>query len=229
MEGLSLVIPAHNSERVIKNSIKNYYKRFSNKFNPFEMIVVCNDCWDNTPKICKSLEKKYPVRTIEIPQRGKGYALIKGLGETRFDTVGFLDADNPFDLDRILKMIDNLNLYDIVIVSKYQRGKARQQEFFTRRMLALGGSIVSRVLFNINFKDTQAGAKFFKKDVWDKLKSAYLSTGFEWDIEFLYKAKKNNFKILEVYIPWKSDKFSTFRFKYLPGMLYRLLKLRFLK
>ena len=226
-KSLSLVVPCHNSERVIENSIREYHSFFSKAFKNFEIIVICNDCWDNTAKISKELEQQFPIRTIEIPQRGKGYALIKGFNEARYDLLGFLDADNPFDLNKIIEMTNHLKQREVAIVSKFLRGGIKKQKIFIRRMLSLGAFIVSRILFDMNFRDTQAGAKFFKKEVWQKVKTNYVCTGFDWDIEFLYKVKKNNFRIAEVYIPCKPEEFSTFRLKYLPGMLKRLVKLRF--
>ena len=68
---LSLVIPAHNSERVIRKSVENYYSFFSNKVNQMEIIAVCNGCNDNTVKICNELKEKFPVKIVELPQKGK--------------------------------------------------------------------------------------------------------------------------------------------------------------
>ncbi|MCX6746821.1 MAG: glycosyltransferase [Candidatus Pacearchaeota archaeon] len=232
MNGLSLIIPAHNSGRVIENSLYRYYEAFSKKFKYFEMIVICNDCIDNTVSICKNLEKKLPIRTIEIPQRGKGYALIHGFNEARFDIMGFLDADNPFDLKKISVMIDRLDRVHIAIVSKYLKGNKKRQESISRRLVSLASSVVSKFFFNLPFADTQAGAKFFRKEVWDKInknQKEFICKGFDWDIEFLYRVRKNRFRVLEMYISVAYGKFSTFRLKYLPGILKRLLKLRFLR
>tara|TARA_Y100000310_G_scaffold104733_1_gene103077 strand:+ start:384 stop:1091 length:708 start_codon:yes stop_codon:yes gene_type:complete len=227
---LSLVIPAHNSSKVIEKSIKNFYDFLSPKINNLEIIVVCNDCWDNTKELCQELAHKYPVKVIEIPQRGKGYALIKGFDNAKYNSLGFLDADNPFDLSKILKMIEiveNSEKADIAIATKYLKRQAKLQDSQIRRFLSLGAHFTSRILFNMNFRDTQAGAKFFKKEVWQKVKKDFICKGFDFDIEFLYKAKKQKFKIAEIYIPIEYEKFSTFRLKYLPGMLKRLFKLRF--
>lgn len=232
MNGLSLIIPAHNSGRVIENSLYRYYEAFSKKFKNFEIIVICNDCIDNTANICKNLEKKLPVKTIEIPQRGKGYALIRGFNEARFDIMGFLDSDNPFDLNKICVMINKLDKVHVAIVSKYLRGNKKKQESLSRRLISLTGNAVSKFFFNLPFADTQAGAKFFRKEVWEKInksKKGFICNGFDWDIEFLYRVRKNNFRILEMYISVTYGKFSTFRLKYLPGILKRLLKLRFLR
>ena len=228
MKCLSLIIPNHNGEKVIGDSVAKYNEVFSENFKKFEMIAVCNDCTDNSVRICNQLAKDFPLKTIEIPQKGKGYALIRGFNEAKHNRMGFLDADNPFDLIKIGTMVDNLDTSDVVIASKYLKGSARVQESLLRRFISLGGGVVSKNFFNLNFSDTQAGAKFFRKQVWDTInkKNDFVCTGFDWDIEFLYRAVKNNFKIIETHIPFKPEDFSTVRLRYLPGMLKRLFMLR---
>ncbi|MBI4116672.1 glycosyltransferase [Candidatus Pacearchaeota archaeon] len=231
MINLSLVIPAHNGERVIKKSIEEYYSTFSEITKNLEIIVVCNGCRDDTFLVCTRLKDKFPIRVIEIPQRGKGYALIKGFNEAKYDVIGFLDADNPFELNKVVEMIKLLENNDVVVASKYLMKQMRFQDSLLRRIISLCGGIISRMLFNLRISDTQAGAKFFKRGVWDKIKSRdFVCNGFDFDIEFLYLSQKTSFKIAEFYIPLhRYEGFSTFRLKYLPGMLKRLLKLRFLR
>ena len=230
MIGLSLIIPNHNGAKVMGESIAKYYQAFTKKFKNLELIVVCNHCTDNSMQICNKLMKKFPLKVIEISQKGKGYALVRGFNEANFENIGFLDVDNPFELERISKMIENLEKYDVVIASKYLRGQAKIQDSFLRRFFSLGGGIFSRFFFKLNFRDTQAGAKFFKKRVWEKIDKDFICLGFDFDIEFLYKVHNAKFKILEYYMPLvKYEKFSTVSAKYLLGMVFRLLKLRFLK
>ena len=231
MINLSLIIPAQNSEKVIKKSIEEYYAAFSGKVEKMEIIIICNACSDNTFEVCHSLINKLPIKVIEIPHRGKGYALIRGFNEAKYEIIGFLDSDNSFDLNKVIQMIDLLEENDLVIASKYLQKQLRSQNSLMRRLISLGGGIISKFLFNLKLSDTQAGAKFFKKRVWDKIgKKNFVCNGFDFDIEFLYRSQKIKFKIAEFYIPLvRYDKFSTFRLKYLPGMFVRLLKLRFLK
>ena len=105
MIDLSLVVPAHNSEKVIKKTVEEYYSFFSDKVNKMEIITVCNGCNDNTVKICNELKGKFPVKVVELPQKGKGYALIEGFNNSQYEIAGFLDADNPFDLNKIMKIL----------------------------------------------------------------------------------------------------------------------------
>jgi glycosyltransferase involved in cell wall biosynthesis len=232
MKGLSLIIPAHNSEKVIESSIISYYNAFSKKFKKLEIIVICNDSSDNTAKICLGLGKRLPLKVIEIPYRGKGYALIEGFNNAKFEILGFLDADNSFDLDKVSEMINLLEKSQVVIASKYTKGDKKRQGSLQRRIISLGGNMVSKFFFNLSFRDTQAGAKFFKREVWEKItekKPKFTCHGFDWDMEFLYRVTKKNFAVEEFYIPVQQGGFSTFRLKYIPGILKRLFLLRFVK
>ncbi|HDK42738.1 MAG TPA: glycosyltransferase family 2 protein [Candidatus Pacearchaeota archaeon] len=229
MKSLSLVVPARNSCHVIKPFLRGYYKVFSEKFFPFELIVVCNGCTDNTKDICSSLTSEFPLKVMDIPKKGKGRALVAGFNIARNEILGFLDADNPFNLDEVKKMIDLLESYDVVIASKYKKGRARSQDSQFRRLISLGGAVVSLTLFNLRLTDTQAGAKFFRRRVWDSIDRDFICHNFDFDIEFLYKVGKKGFSIREFYIPFQYRKFSTVSLRYLPGMLKRLLMLRLLK
>ncbi|MEK6914125.1 MAG: glycosyltransferase family 2 protein [Nanoarchaeota archaeon] len=231
-KSLSLIIPAHNAEKVIEKSIISYNKIFSD-FDNFEMIIVCNACSDNTFEIVKKLKENYPIEIINIPHRGKGNALRRGFDKAKYDIIGFLDSDNPFSLDKIKEMVLSLKDYDMVIATKYLKGSLKNkkgiQDSQMRRIIALGGQMFTRIIFELKFRDTQAGAKFFRKKVWDKVGKNIICVGFDFDIELLYKSKKKGFRIAEFYTPLvKYEKFSTVRLRYLAGMIYRLIKMRLL-
>lgn len=228
MKSLSLVVPAHNAERFIQCSLEEYCREFSKKFSPFEVIVVCNGCTDKTYKICNSLEETIPVRVVNTSERGKGNAISKGFPHATGEIVGFLDADNPYDLEEVMKMIEYLDSHDMVMVTKF-KNFSKYQTNITRRFFSLSGSIVFRFLFGMSFKDTQAGAKFMRRDLLDKLEKPFVCKGFEFDMELLYKASRKNARIKEYYIAPRETNFSTVKARILPGIMFRLLKLRLLK
>jgi glycosyltransferase involved in cell wall biosynthesis len=229
MESLSLVIPVHNAERFIEKSIAEYFNAFSLYFKKLEFIIVCNACKDKTFEICNSLKSKFPLRIINVTQRGKGNAIVKGFEQSKNNIIGFLDADNPFDLNEILKMISLLKESDVVIGTKFRHGNMKYQTSVTRRFFSIAGAFVSRFFFDLYLSDTQAGAKFMRKEVWNKIKKNFICTGFEFDIELLYQIKQKKFKIREYFLIPKESDYSTVKLRILPGMLKRLLILRFLK
>tara|TARA_Y100000310_G_C20649806_1_gene798741 strand:+ start:863 stop:1582 length:720 start_codon:yes stop_codon:yes gene_type:complete len=229
-KSLSLIIPAHNAEHIIEDSVIEYNNMFSD-FNEFEMIIVCNACSDNTFEVVTNLANSYPIVTINIPHRGKGNALRRGFNLAKYELMGFLDCDNPFSLIKIREMVENLEKNDISIATKYLKGSLKNKKGVSdsqlRRLIALGGQAFVRLFFGLKFRDTQAGAKFFRKKVWKKVGKNIICVGFDFDIEFLYKAKKHKFKVAEFYTPLvKYEKFSTVRARYIAGMMYRLIKMR---
>lgn len=227
MRSLSLVVPVYNGENFIKESLEAYSQALSKKFRNLEIIVVCNACTDRTEQICNSLTT-LPLKVINLTKRGKGNAIIEGFKYASGEIIGFLDADNPYDLDKVLEMIEHLNFYDMIIVTKFA-SFSKYQTNFTRRFFSLAGALVFKFLFGVRFKDTQAGAKFLRRDLFNKLKKPFLCTGFEFDMELLYKASKVNAKIKEFYIPPNETDFTTVKARILPGIVYRLLKLRLSK
>ena len=228
MRSLSLIVPAYNAEKFIENSLKEYNKFFSKKFNPFEIIVVCNACKDKTTEKVISLKKELPLGIIETSKAGKGNAIMLGFKQAKHEIIGFIDADNPYNLDEIIKMISYLDSFDMVIVTKF-KNILKYQTSITRRFFSIAGSIIFQFLFGFHFKDTQAGAKFMNRNILEKFKKEFMCTGFEFDMELLYEASKINAKIKEYYIPPNENDFSSVKMRILPGLVYRLIKMRLLK
>ncbi len=225
---ISLVIPAHNSAPLISSSI-NAYSKFLSKFcRKYEIVVVCNACRDNTAESARQVAKKDKhVKVVEIKERGKGYALLKGFGIAKHSIIGFMDADNSFNLKSVRNMLLLIDGYDCIIASKWiGRAMFDIKEPLTRKILAVGWRMLSFILLGLNFKDTQAGCKFLKRKAFLSIDKNFICTGFDFDIELLYKLKRKGFKIKEVYVPTiKAFKFSTFRLRFVPGMFWHMLKL----
>lgn len=228
LESISLVIPAHNSADIIAESLGKYSDFLSNLAKRYEIIVSCNACTDNTEQL--ALEQAKRDRNIEVistHQRGKGVAVIEGLKKAQYEIIGFIDADCVFKLDKVADMIHQLDNYDCVIASKWLgRNVFEISEPFTRKILAVGWKALTLILLHMRFHDTQAGAKFMKKRAFDGIDKNFICAGFDFDIELLYKLKKEGYSIGEFNIPvLKTSKFSTFRLKFLPAMFWHLFKL----
>ncbi|MFH1249391.1 MAG: glycosyltransferase [archaeon] len=229
---VSLIVPAHNAEKAIFNSLTEYSKFLSSFCRDYEIIVVCNACTDDTSDIVKNFTKKNKkIKCITTLKSGKGLAVITGMKKASYSIMGFMDADNAFDLPSVKKMIQSLQDNkgeDCIIASKWLgRNIFQINEPLTRKILAIGWKALTILLFQMRFHDTQAGCKFLKKSAFDKIDKNFICEGFDFDVELLYKLKKKGFSIKEVNIPVsKAFGFSTFRLKYVPYMFFRLLKLR---
>ena len=226
---VSLIMPAHNAEKIIEKSISEYLK-FLSKYKKYELIIACNGCTDSTVEVASKIARRNKnIRILDIDERGKGFAILTGFRWAQNDIIGFMDADNVFKLDSVAGMISHLNKYDCVIASKWLgRNIFEITEPFTRKALAVGWKALTLGLFFMRFHDTQAGCKFLRKSSFKKIDHQFICTGFDFDVELLYSLKRTGFKIKEFNIPvLKSFKFSTFRLKFVPLMFWRLFRMRF--
>jgi glycosyltransferase involved in cell wall biosynthesis len=235
MKEFSLTIPAKNERTQISKTLDNYIKILESSFkNKYEIIVVCNNCTDDTPEIVQKYISKNKTKSIKLlnikKSAGKGEAILKGWEKAHSKYIGFVDSDDAFDHADIKIMLNLLKKSECVIASKWKNNNfQRINEPALKKIFAIGWNSLSRILFGLKFKDTQAGAKFLKKKIYDKINKNFICKGFDFDVELLYKLKKQKCKIEEVHTKTKPGEFSTFQIKYIPKMFLNLIKLRLKK
>ena len=224
MTNISIIVPAYNEGKRIELTLNSLLLTFPDD----EIIVVSNGSEDNTVEILKTWKEKHVnFRYLEFSDKlGKGGAIVEGLKIASGDLIGFVDADDAFDLSFIKNSLSELSSFDCIIASKWKDKNIFQvNEPMLRKVLSRGWNLFVRVLLGLDYYDTQAGAKFFKKQVRDKINYDFISKGFAFDIELIYKIKISNFKIKEIYIPSKHIEGSTFRLRHCNTMFKDLLKI----
>ena len=108
---LSIVIPCYNAAKHIGNTIDNLMK---SDYKGLKRIIVVDDCsTDNSYRIAKKYEKKYPnvVRVVQTPKNTGCAAGSKNYGArfVRTELIGFTDDDSFPKPDAISKMIGYFN------------------------------------------------------------------------------------------------------------------------
>ncbi len=224
MAEISIIVPAYNEEERIGKTIKSNYEEFKDNT---EIIVVSNGSTDGTVEIVKSLQKKFKnVKLAEYPTKlGKGGAIIKGIEMSKGDIIGFIDSDDAVSSKDIRYTISHFKEgYDAVICSKWKGTPFRKvTEPFIRKVLSRVWNLVVRITTGLKFKDTQAGAKFFTREIYNKTNPHFISKGFEFDVELLLKLVIAKAKILEVFVKTEHVRGSKFCYKYILEMLTTLI------
>jgi glycosyltransferase involved in cell wall biosynthesis len=224
---VSVVIPAYNEEARLANVIKSY-KDFCNSY---EIIIVCNGCSDSTPKIANDIaEKDDRIRVLIFEKKlGKGGAILEGFKEARGQFVGFLDADESVEASEYLKLVETVKASEVdgAIASRRVKGaNILLQQPLMRRIASNAFNLLVRYMFGLDFRDTQCGAKIFRRDVIENIVHDLTSTGYEFDVELLWKLQKGSRSIREVAITWKHDEGSKFRLMNAPNMLFVLMMIK---
>lgn len=222
---LSIVIPAYNEEGRIETVLSNYCDHFPNQ----EIVVVCNGCTDDTPNIVGKLSSKYlQIRALYFEEKlGKGGAIFEGFKAAEGDMVGFVDADESVRPDDVSRMFDALLNADGVIASRRLKDSIiLVKQPWKRRAGSKFFNIFVGMVFSLGFKDTQCGAKVFKREAIENILDSITTKGFEFDVELLWKLKNEGYKVIEFPITWQHSEGSTFNTSNAPKMILSLLKVR---
>jgi len=228
MVKLSIIIPAYNEENRIRNTIKSYSNYFKN--HDYELIIIPNGCKDKTEEIVKELSKKYSQTKCKTIKEavGKGTAIKEGFKIAKGDLIGFVDADmstKPRDFEDLAK---NIRQYDCIIASRYIKGAiVKPKQKLTRRIASRAFNFLVKLLFNLDIKDTQCGAKLFKKRVIEKIIPKLDITRWAFDVDLLLRTKKEGYNIKEFPTKWEDSLGSKLNLKKaIPEMILSLIRLR---
>ena len=230
MKSLSIVIPAYNEEKRIARTLDAYSKFFSGNVKDFEIIVVLNNCKDNTLEIVEKFSKKSKkIKYLDFKRAiGKGKAIIEGFKVAKGNLIGFVDADMATSPSSFYDLIKNMNGYDGIIASRWiKNSKIKEKQPLLKRIGSRGFNFLVYLLFDLKFKDTQCGAKLFKSYVIRSIMNEIGITKWAFDVNLLYLAKRKNYKIKEIPTEWNAVGASHFNLlKSIPEMFLGLIRLR---
>lgn len=130
---ISVMIPAHNEEDVIANTVENILQM---DYENFEVIVIDDRSTDNTASVIKDLEQKYPKVNALIRQQGafpgKSAVLNDAFQMAHGDAVLVFDADATVEPDFLSKLVPELEPKDVGAVQARKVIRNRSQNLLTR-------------------------------------------------------------------------------------------------
>ena len=204
--GFSIVIPAWNEEDRLRGTLDRYLPYLEGRNEPFEVIVVSDGARDRTADLARSFSHR-GVRVLEFQTKlGKGGAILAGLKEANFEYVGYLDADGPIPPSELLNMVDALNQVDCVVASRWTKGSnvLRPEPLFNRVAGRIWNFLVRSLLF-LPLKDTQCGAKFFRRTVLAPTVRAVSLTNRAFDVDLLYHLRRDGKRLRELPVTWEHN------------------------
>jgi dolichyl-phosphate beta-glucosyltransferase len=229
---LSVIIPAYNEERRMKDTLLKINDYLSSQEFSSEVVIVNDGSADNTLKVTKETLKNTSLTSHILSRkrnRGKGYSVKEGVLQANGEFILFSDADlsTPFEeLEKLIPWIDKD--YDIVIGSRGLKDSDIQiHQSWLRETSGKIYNVLVQFLLIRGIKDTQCGFKLFKRDVALDVFNRQRIEGFSFDVEILFLAKRLGYKIKEVPIVWKNSRPSKVRMPVVPfKMLWELIKIR---
>ena len=195
-----IIVPTYNEAENIEKlagSIRSYLPSVT-------ILVIDDNSPDGTAAIVKSLIKNDPkVDIIERPGKmGLGSAYIAGFKyalEREFEYIFEMDADFSHNPAHLPKFLEAIKEADLVIGSRYVPGGGVRNWSVLRKLISLGGSIYSRLILSLPYKDLTGGFKCFRRRTLQAIDlDRIYSEGYSFQIEMTYHAHNLGFRVREV-------------------------------
>ena len=201
---LSIIIPAYNEETRLPNTLEQIFAFLQKQSYAAEVLVVENGSRDGTFEIATGFAERYPnLYVFQEKQKGKGNAVKHGMLEAHGEYRFMCDADLSMPIAELSKFLPPaLNSADIAIASREVRGAVRYNEPYLRHLTGRIFNNLIRLLVLPGLQDTQCGFKCFRAQVVEDIFSYQTLNGWSFDVEILYIAQRNGYRIREVPIHW---------------------------
>lgn len=202
---LSVVIPAYNEERTIREILA----RVAALPVPKEIIVVDDCSRDQTREILQELSAGADDLHVifKSPNEGKGAALRSGFQRATGDIVVVQDADLEYDPRDILPLLKPLlsGEADVVYGSRFLHEKPHDKSL-VHRFGNWALTFASNVTTGLKLTDMETCYKAFKRDVLTKFVIQQNRFGFEPEVTA--KLGRRKFRVKEVPISYNARSYA---------------------
>lgn len=192
-----IVIPTYNE----KDNIQLLTERIFNVSPEVKILIVDDNSPDGTGIIAEELSRKY--KQIEVLRRekkeGLGKAYIAGFKkalEMNPDYIIQMDADFSHDPKYIPIFLKEIRHFDIVCGSRFIDIKRRPTNV---SILSFWAKYFAVWLLGMKSTDYLGGFKCFRREVVETIDlDKFISSGFVFQLEFIYRAVKKGYTIKEI-------------------------------
>ena len=140
---ISVIVCTYNRVRFIEDALNHLYDQTMDKAD-YEVIVINNNCTDNTTEVVNSFISRHPdldIRQIPETNQGLSFARNKGLQEAKYPLICYIDDDGnavPDYLENITKIFSAAD--DIVgiggkVIPNYETKEPKWYNPFLRMMV----------------------------------------------------------------------------------------------
>jgi len=212
---MSVVIPAYNEERRLPRGLHSVLDYLVSRDLASEIIVVDDGSTDRTFSLAREFGETVAKRTDKVLYRvvsnaanvGKGFSVARGLELALGERVLFTDADLSAPIGQADKLASWLDRgYDVAIGSRRLPDSEVDPQPFYRRLMGLLFGLLTSLIVIRGYRDTQCGFKMYKGKAAKAIASRQVMSGFVFDVEQLFLARRLGLKVVEVPVSWADDR-----------------------
>lgn len=201
---LSIIVPAYNEEQRLPRTLETLDAFITAQPYSVELLVVENGSSDRTLELAQSAAARYPwLRVLHEEQSGKGLAVKRGMLSARGEYRFICDADLSMPVAEINHFLPPaLTGVDVAIGSREAPGAVRYNEPMHRHFIGRAFNLLVKMIVLPGLEDTQCGFKCFRAEIAEAVFPHQTMTGWAFDVEVLFIARRMGFIVQEVPISW---------------------------
>jgi len=203
---LSIVIPAYNEARRIRDTLESVSRFKEGKPYAVELIVVDDGSTDQTVQTVLEFPGIRLVRNDR--NHGKGYTVGRGVLEATGTLVLFTDADLSTPIEEVDRLISVLQRdeADVAIGSRaLERELIGVHQPWLRETGGRFFNLLVRAFTGLNLYDTQCGFKLFTRGSTRRAFEKLRIEGFGFDPELLFLIERGGGRVVEVPVRWDDN------------------------
>jgi dolichyl-phosphate beta-glucosyltransferase len=206
---LSLIIPAYNESQRLGPTLEKVLAYLAECPFSAEIVVVDDGSTDDTGDLARQLLRgrtDFQVLRNE-PNAGKAVAVKRGLLAGRGQVLLFSDADLSTPIEEAGKLLAELDGgADVAIASRQLPGaKLAVHQPWYRELAGRAFGWLNQTVLLPGIPDSQCGFKAFRREAAHALLQHQRLTGWAFDAELLYLARRLGLRIAQVPVTWIND------------------------
>ncbi len=202
---LSVIVPVYNEVGRLGGlaTIIEYLKKQAWRS---ELIAVNDGSTDATARRVK-LQCGKKVQIISYPvNRGKGYAVRRGMLAAQGKYRLFVDVDLSTPIETVGQALKLIQKSDVVIGSRRASGaQILVHQSWLREALGRMFTKLSQIVLDVPVSDFTCGFKLFSKEAAQEIFSRSSIRRWGFDSEILFIAKRLGYQIREIPVVWTND------------------------
>jgi len=207
MPFLSVIIPAYNEEARLNPTLEKITGYFSAQPYDTEIVVVDDGSTDHTVEIVGAWMEKSPVtvRLARNPRNlGKGMAVKNGMLASTGQYRLFSDADLSTPMEMFERFLPYLQQGGEVVIGtrKHPDAQITSRQPWLRRNMAKVFVLLANLILGLRLSDFTCGFKCFSAKAAEEIFSRSRVSGWAYDGEICFLAKRLGFEIIEVPVVW---------------------------
>ncbi len=179
-----------------------------------EIVVVDDGSSDGTADVARGALRR-SGRVVVLPEnRGKGYAVRRGIEEARGRWVLMTDADLSAPIEEHARLAEAAREgdLDLAIGSRAVPGaRVEVRQGALRRLAGRVFNAAVRLATGLGARDTQCGFKLLDRARLLPIVRTMRIDGFAFDVELLFLCDRFGLRVAEVPVVWRDDRASNVR------------------